>query len=356
MPVFYLAFVLFFRVNKPGPKPSIGTLPMPSGQEATRSIAGKKSLQRLVAEILLCGLLLWPQAAYCKEASVQEQILSFPKAYSAGSLYRLKRRHGTGTYYGFSHTFFGQAQGDVVVPRGLDLGLTLSYQAGQDLTFLDRLPPGVVIFLKMERLSITDQQFKALKCLPDIKGLELTDVDITDRGIVQVQRCHDLIYAALKSTVITGKGLAAFRNVKSLTHLDCEQDMFDDASMSNLSGLTNLDYLRLKNVRITDAGLKHLLPLTNIVELTLSINKITDAGVATLLPLKKLRVLDITDTKVTMACIDTLTKFPDLAELSISRLDFTPAQMAEVQRRLPHCRIIDGKKIGADLQFFAPLH
>jgi hypothetical protein len=383
----------YFWGGYSGLRPSIGTLPMPAARETARPFADKCRVQSLTAALILCGLLWSALAAWSKDPSVQEaggdklrkegapanqtgaantqatngdghagkpggdsQILSFPASYSEGSLYRLKLGHGSRNYYQLTDTFFAQARGNVVVPRGVLLCLTVSYQGGEDLTFLDRLPPGVVAFLKMERLSITDQQFKALKSVSDLKGLELTDVDITDRGIMHLQNCHDLAYAALKSMVITGKGLAALRNLHTLKHLDCEQDMFDDASMSNLSGLTNLKYLRLKNVRITDAGLKHLLPLTEVEELILSINKITDSGVAILLPLKKLRKLDLTDTKVTMACLDSLAKFPNLCELTISQLDFTPAQLEEFRRKLPHCRISNGKKIGADMRVFDPLH
>jgi hypothetical protein len=357
-------------------------------------LVDKNSLSYIAAGALLCTLLFCAPSADCKDSSVRTPsadkpgeeswkggdlpsasmsrdskaavhgadltvpsvVLSFPTEYSAGSLYKVKQGHAGQSSLRISRTFFAAARGKVVVPRGLLLSLTVSYQGAQDLSSLDRLPPGVVAFLKIERLSVTDQQFKALKSLPDLKGLELVDVDITDRGIMQLQNCHNLIFASLKSSVVTGKGLAAFRNLKTLQHLDFEQNLFDDASLSNLSGLTDLYYLRLKDCRLTDAGLKHLQPLSNLVELVLSINKITDAGVASLLPLRNLRSLNITDTKVTMASVASLAKFPKLRELTISQVDFTPAQLEEMRRRLPHCHINDGKNTGADLRIFAPLH
>jgi hypothetical protein len=220
-------------------------------------LVDKNSLSYIAAGALLCTLLFCAPSADCKDSSVRTPsadkpgeeswkggdlpsasmsrdskaavhgadltvpsvVLSFPTEYSAGSLYRLKLGHGSRNYYQLIRHFFAQARGNVVVPRGVLLCLTVSYQGGEDLTFLDRLPPGVVAFLKMERLSITDQQFKALKSVSDLKGLELTDVDITDRGIMQLQNCHNLIFASLKSSVVTGKGLAAFRNLKTLQHL-----------------------------------------------------------------------------------------------------------------------------------------
>lgn len=343
---------------KGSPRLTTGMLSMRARQKATDPFADRISLQRLAAKAVLCSLLLWPVTGFCKDSasSVPTQVISFPKAYSVGSLYAVKERHEGSGYLRLSRTFVAQARGDVAVPRGKLLSLSLSYQAGEDLSCLDRLPTDVVAFLKIERLSITDQQFKALKCLSALRGLELTDVDITDRGFMLLQNCHALAYAAFKSTLMTSKGLAALRNLHTLQHLDCEQDLFDDASMSNLSGLTKLKFLHLKNVRITDAGLKHLLPLTELTDLNLSINKITDAGVASLVPLKNLQSLDLTDTKITMACIDSLSKLPNLHELTISQLDFTGVQLAEMKRRLPRCVIANGKKTGADLRIFEPLH
>jgi hypothetical protein len=57
-----------------------------------------------------------------------------------------------------------------------------------------------------------------------------------------------------------------------------------------------------------------------------------------------------------MACADNLAKFPNLRELTISQLDFTPAQVAALKVKLPKCQISDGRKTGADLRIFAPLH
>ena len=152
-------------------RPEIGTLSMQVRQEATQPFAVKISFGQIVAKALLCGLLFWPAAGYCKDSSVPmpTQIVSFPKAFSAGSLYQVRSGYeGSGTLR-LSRTFVAPARGDVSVPKGMLLGLLLSYQAGDDLSCLDRMPTDVVAFLKIERLSINDQQFKALKCLSELK-------------------------------------------------------------------------------------------------------------------------------------------------------------------------------------------
>ena len=114
--------------------------------------------------------------------------------------------------------------------------------------------------------------------------------------------------------------------------------------------------MHLKDVKIDDGALQFLAPLSHLEDLSLAINKITDKGVTSLLPLKNLKHLNLTDTKVTVACADTLAKLPSLTELRISHLDFSREQVAQIQRKLPRCKIIDGRKTGTDMSIFNPLH
>jgi Leucine-rich repeat (LRR) protein len=345
-------------------------------ERASRSVVTKNVLRLIVAQLGASAFLLLPLAALSKEAPIKPTaddrsksgpapaqsapasavVLNFPTAFSAGALYKVKRGSDARSYYRLSHDFFAQARGRVVVPPGMLLGLTMSYQGGEDLSYLDKQQLGPLSYLKIERLPITDAQFMALKCVSSIKGLEIADVDITDKGFAHMRDCRELVYLALKSTLITGKGLNAIRDLKTLRHLDAEQNEFGDKSLSNLSGLTELTYLRLKDVGITDSGLKQLLPLSKMEDLTLSINPITDAGIASLSPLRNLKRIDITDTKVTLGCADALAKFPNLREVVLSQLDFTPVQVAQIKKKLPNCRISDGRKTGADIRIFAPLH
>ena len=279
--------------------------------------------------------------------------LSFPKDYIVGSLYRLQPMPaGYSAHYG---KFFASARGDVTAPRDMRFNLKLSYRGGEDLSFMDKLPPGLILFLEIERLSVTDQQFKSLKCLSWLEGLTLTDVDVTDRGFMELQKAQHLRYLVLKATLMTGKGLAAIRDLKTLEHLDTEQNLFDDAAIANLSNLKKLRLLRLKNARITDVGLKHIANLPALNDLSLAINQVTDRGVATLVGLKNLRKLNLTDTKITVKCIDSLQKMPNLEKLSISFCDFTPPQLAQFKQKL-HCQLIDGRESGADMKLFSPLH
>jgi len=289
-------------------------------------------------------------------ASAAATILSFPTAYSAGSLYRLVAIHNDPETRHIGRNFFAAARGNVAVPRGTNLGLALSYQGGEDLTFLNHLPPGVVVYLKLERLAVTDQLFGQLKCLGDLKGLDLIDTDITDRGFQQVKNCQNLDYLALRATVLSGKSLAVLSKLHGLRWLEMEENVFDDSSMSNLSALTNLRGLKLIDVHITDVGLKHLANLTQLRELSLAVNQITDVGLQSLIPLKNLAFLNLTDTKISPKCVDVLAKLPGLKEVSVSAIDFRPDQLAAMQKKMPHCHIIDGKNTGADLRVFNPLH
>jgi len=279
--------------------------------------------------------------------------LSFPSDYIVGSLYRLQATP-TG-YSSHNRRFFANARGDVAVPRDTRFDLKMSYRGAEDLTFMDKLPLGPIISLEFERLSVTDQQLRSLKCLPVLEGLTLTDTDVTDRGFMELERARHLRFLVLKSTLMTGKGLPSIHNLKTLESLDTEQNRFSDESLSNLSHLNNLRLLRLKDAHISDAGLKYIAKLPALSELSLSVNRVTDKGVEQLIGLKNLHRLNLTDTKVTVKCLDSLEKIPQLERLSISFCDFTPQQLAQFKRRL-HCVIIDGRNTGTDLKLFSPLH
>lgn len=313
-------------------------------------------LSAIAGSFMLCLVPCGSAPGYAAPSAVggERIILSFPKDYIAGSLYRLKPAP-TGGFASHYSKFYATARGDVPVSPDMKFDLKISYQGGENLSFLDSLPPGYVSFLEMERLPVTDQQFRALKCLPRLQGLTLTDVDITDRGFMELQKARELSFLVLKSSLVTGKGLVALRNLHDMLRLDTEQNMFDDASLANLSGMKKLHLLRLKNARITDAGLKHLAPLSNLSDLSLAINKITDAGVACLIPLKNLRKLNLTDTKITIKCIESLAQLPKLERVTLSYCDFTPAQLDLFKKRL-HCEIVDGRATGTDINLFSPLH
>jgi len=279
--------------------------------------------------------------------------LSFPRDYIVGTLYRLQPlSSGFSTHY---RKFFANARGDVPVRSDMRFVLKMSYRGAEDMTFMDKLPLGPIISLEFERLSVTDQQLRALKCLPVLEGLTLTDTDVTDRGFLELDKARHLRFLVLKSTLMTGNGLVSIGNLKALEHLDTEQNRFSDEGLVNLSKLNNLRLLRLKDAHISDAGLKYIAKLPALSELSLSVNRVTDKGIETLIGLKNLHRLNLTDTKVTVKCIDSLEKIPQLERLSISFCDFTPPQLAQFKKRL-HCQLIDGRDTGTDLKLFSPLH
>ncbi|MBS1999052.1 MAG: hypothetical protein JSS86_22150, partial [Cyanobacteria bacterium SZAS LIN-2] len=145
-------------------------------------------LSAIAGSFMLCLVPCGSAPGYAAPSAVggERIILSFPKDYIAGSLYRLKPAP-TGGFASHYSKFYATARGDVPVSPDMKFDLKISYQGGENLSFLDSLPPGYVAFLEMERLSVTDQQFRALKCLPRLQGLTLTDVDITDRGFMELQ-------------------------------------------------------------------------------------------------------------------------------------------------------------------------
>jgi len=91
--------------------------------------------------------------------------------------------------------------------------------------------------------------------LTNLRGLDLTDSEVTDAGLEHLKGLSGLSSLYLSGTQIT------------------------DAGLEHLAELSSLEMLFLVDTQITDAGLEHLRGLTNLRELPLYGTQVTDEGV-----------------------------------------------------------------------------
>jgi Leucine-rich repeat (LRR) protein len=282
-------------------------------------------------------------------------VLHFPQGKPVGKLVLLQMGKERETY---SETAYAIAQGDIIVARGAIFLLEVNYQGATDLSFLNGLPPGVIAGLRIKKLAIADAQFMALGGMKYMKTLDLCDMDITDRGIMHLKDCSQLLELCLNSSLITGKGLVVLQDLKQLVSLTLDQDTLDDASMASIGCLKNLMWLRLQGSNIGDAGVAHLKSLSHLRKLVISGNKrITDASIPNILALKSLRKLDATDCKITAAGLMQLKKLPELRQVMFGFNDYTLGQVDQIKRAMPaQCKVVDGRKSKVPLEMFSPLH
>ncbi len=153
------------------------------------------------------------------------------------------------------------------------------------------------------------------KGLAKVKALDLSNRDVDNVKLTQVEKLTKLRKLNLDGTKIT------------------------DAGLVHLGKLTDLQILNLGGTKITDAGLVHLGKLTKLMWLNLYGTEITDAGLVHLGKLTKLMWLNLYGTEITDAGLVHLGKLTDLSELSLGGTKITDAGLKRLRQRLPRTRI-----------------
>jgi uncharacterized protein (TIGR03067 family) len=98
-----------------------------------------------------------------------------------------------------------------------------------------------------------------------------------------------------------------------------------------LEQLPALEMLNLDCTQITDQGLTHLKGLTRLRELSLRATRITDAGLKHLEKLSSLKKLELNLTAVSPRGVDALRKALPRTEVTHSRFDEPPADLAKLR-------------------------
>jgi hypothetical protein len=171
--------------------------------------------------------------------------------------------------------------------------------------------------------KFTDDDLRKAVGLTGLRYILLSDMPITDAGLVHLKGLSGLEGLVLHSMRITDAGAANFKGLTNLELLDLANTEITDAGLANLAGMTKLERLYfstttypelqpasgrtppsrtvLPETAITNAGLVHLRGLKRLRQLILENMPITDAGLPHLAGLTRLEVVDLKGTKVTPA-------------------------------------------------------
>lgn len=258
--------------------------------------------------------------------------------------------------FDFGTTRIANACGRVAVPAAAECGLVVNYDGAQDLSFLNKLPPGALVVLQCNNFEISDEQFLSINHLEKMKVLELSSTDIGNRGFEQLKNCSNLVELVMPSCLITGPALASLKDVTTLKRLAVDHNDLDDVSLASLKGLKNLLAVRLQACKIGDAGLAHLKGCQRLTHIDIGQNKkITDNCLPTLLSFKNLVHLDLTDTSVTIVGFRQLSKLPKLRHFGLAFSSVSEKQLAELRRLMPNCQIINTRAGKVPLDVFEPI-
>lgn len=345
-----------------------------------------------------------PPSAAAPVWRMEERVVHFPKDRSLGQLMiqdantlrLIKSFHHWVTQEDTEWEFLGEAKGDVVIPPGQRLALSVSQTSWEDLSPLSRLQPDDLYMLsisgpypsgprlddrcmphvahitglKVLNLENTNFSARGMRYLGNLGSLERLYVSqqLTNDGLAEVARLSSLKGLYLKYLKeghrLTNAGLAHFAKLTSLEELELHVETMNNATLANLAKFPSLKYLYLHSKSLTDAGtaylkdvpslrtlhlglmtqltnaaLVHLSQIPNLERLNLHWNEnITDAGVIHLKKLNSLKMLDISHSQVTDEGLAHLANIKSLEYLDLPHKGISDVGLSHLAKlnRLTH--------------------
>ena len=222
---------------------------------------------------------------------------------------------------GTSWEYLGEAWGDVSVPAGKRLRLTVSPQGWQDLSPLSRLRPDDLYHLAFLMLpppgpKPDDRCMPHIARLTGLKELHIWETNITDSGMRYITNLKSLEYLVLPN--ISNAGLVYAAQLTSLKGLYFKSNSVTNAGLAQLANLKSLEELELGGGQLTEAGLVHLAKLPNLRYLLLWGRGFTEAGLVHIANVPSLKILNMQQYQVTDAGLEQLSRLPQLEVVSFS--------------------------------------
>ena len=262
-------------------------------------------------------------------------VLHFPKDRSMGTLWLQKARLTAHPFYmgpevtNYSLECLGQARGDVRVPAGEKVMLSIGPDACRDLSPLAILRPNdlhCIGFTPAEHGRINtmadDTCIPHLASLTGLKELFLNGTNITNKGMRSIKDFKALEHLWLPSRV-TNEGLnyvAESQSLKRIYFPYFTQSKVTNAGLSNLARLTSLEVLSLGGSRIGDAALAHVAKLPSLRFLQLWGENFSNKGLVHLRDIPSLRLLSLEQLRVTDEGLAHLSELTELECLDLKNM------------------------------------
>ncbi len=292
------------------PTPALAGVPMARPAEIMRRLSrlqaapakgSRPVLRQIVAAgaagaavlLALSGLQLVHAATSTTPGVAPARTLHFPKDRSLGTVWiqdaNLRREiqtfyHWTGDGVSEQWVELGEARGEVAIPAGQRVKLSIARESYKDLSPLKALSPDDIDELIIGGMGAPREESEE-------RGFFRTD-SAGDAIMPHVAHLTGLKALNLSLTYVTGQGLRHIEQMKSLECLDLPLRM-NDAGMIHVAKLTGLKRLYFKSNNVTNKGLARIAELRDLEELALSGPQINDAGLVHLKRLPKLSYLII---------------------------------------------------------------
>ena len=277
------------------------------------------------------------------------RIVHFPADVSLGKLYTQDADsvreltdwfHWTGTGEG-EREYLCEAQGDVQVPAGKRLNLTVSKAGSRDLAALSQLRPDDLYGLGFEvslagSMTLPEGWMKHIAHLTGLKSLALTVRGVSHVEMESIRALGSLEYLHVPDS-LTDTGLAYVAELPSLKGLYFEgkDSRVTDAGLQHLSKLNSIEELYLKGERMGDAGLAYLRDLPRLKYLCLYGSNFTDKGMVHVKQMSSLRILSFHENlcRITDTGLVHISQMPELEFLCLHGMkDITDTGIAHLSK------------------------
>lgn len=132
------------------------------------------------------------------------------------------------------------------------------------------------------RATLGDADAKYIAEFRELRHLDLTGCDISDRGLEALEGLVSLRELNLSSTRVSNEGLISLFNLANLESLALNDTAITDEGMRYLEALPELRTFEVRNTHLTNDGVKHLEKLRHLEFVDLSNTQVTEAAVKAL--------------------------------------------------------------------------
>ena len=232
--------------------------------------------------------------------------------------------HWTGTGEG-SPEYLCEAKGDVRVPPGKRLILTVTEGGAKNLSGLSKLKPDDLYGLGFEPSlkgppAMPRGGMKHIAHLSGLKTLTLNVRGLTHKDMEQIKAFRSLEYFHAPDS-LTDSGLAHIAELASLKglYIGGSNSRVTDAGLQHIAKLSSLEELYLKGERMGDFGLPFLRDLPRLKYLCLCGSNFTDNGMVHVKDISSLRILSFHESRcrITDAGLAHISQMPDLELLCL---------------------------------------
>jgi beta-lactamase regulating signal transducer with metallopeptidase domain len=218
-------------------------------------------------------------------------------------------------------TYVGSAKGNVVIPEGKDVWLSLNENGVRDTSFLRNLRSSDIyristLYAEENGRSLDDKGMEDVVTLTGLRSLELRYSQVSDRGLSLLHKLPDLEYLQTPRKM-TDTGLAHIGRIPTLRGLYINHNGATDTGMVHLEKLRALEEFYVGGGDITDAALVHLTKLPRLSYVMLWGRSFGDAAMLHLGQIPNLKILNASRQQITNRGVQYLAASPSLETLSL---------------------------------------